>query len=339
MNNCAQNYRSDRPKNPLPLFLVITVLFALLLAAAYLRAPGAGGFIEYPMLAKNDIPAAIAISKDDTVWFTLDFSDAVGVFRNGAIERLPKGKVSIEPIGLDTDSSGNAWYGDQAQRVISRMTALGEVRSFPVGTPIARFARLRVAPDDSVWFAESTSYSVTKLKDGMLARYTIPSVRGSPYGIALDHAGGVWATLQAANQILHIDNDGKLEWHWVPTPNSAPSDIAVDKDGAVWFLQFRTNTIGRLKGGEFTDFPVSRTGTGQGSGLAGLAVASDGTLWFGLLREHALGRLRNGTVTKFAIPRPNARPCGVAIDSKGNVWYVDISGFLGMLPAKIANRQ
>ncbi len=72
--------------------------------------------------------------------------------------------------------------------------------------------------------------------------------------------------------------------------------------------------------------------------LTGLAVASDGAVWFGMLRKAALGRLMHGRVEMFKLPRDGARPCSLAIDSSGNVWYADISGYVGMLPMRYARR-
>ena len=50
------------------------------------------GFTEYPMPSASDIPTAVAVGPDGSVWFTIEFSDAIGVLRNGKIDKLPKGK-------------------------------------------------------------------------------------------------------------------------------------------------------------------------------------------------------------------------------------------------------
>jgi virginiamycin B lyase len=55
-----------------------------------------------------------------------------------------------------------------------------------------------------------------------------------------------------------------------------------------------------------------------------------------MLRASSLGRLRNGELATFKLPRVDARPYSVAIDSAGNVWYADIHGYVGMLPAEHA---
>jgi virginiamycin B lyase len=69
------------------------------------------GFAEYPMASASDIPTAIAIGTDGSVWITIESSDAIGVFRNGKIDKLPKGKPSVEPMGIAVAADGAAWPG------------------------------------------------------------------------------------------------------------------------------------------------------------------------------------------------------------------------------------
>lgn len=294
----------------------------------------AGDFVEYPMTVASDIPTTVAVGPDNTVWFTIGFADAVGMIREGKLQRLPKSKKSVEPIGLAVDADGAAWYTDPTEVLISRMVPSGEIKSFPLGTPIARLGRLAVAPDGAVWFAESTAYGFTRLKDGVLTRNVPKSVRGGPYGVAVDAKGNVWGTLQSGNQLVRISPGQEIAEYEIPTPGSSPSDIAVDVSGNAWFIEFRGNKIGKFGEGKFTEFPVP----GDWAGLSGIAAAPDGAVWFGLLRNHAIGRLHDGQFRIFELPRKDARPYTVAIDKTGNVWYADISGYVGMLKADAAKK-
>jgi virginiamycin B lyase len=316
--------------------LAAVVLSGLAAAALMWQpfGPRSAQVVEYAMPVSTDIPTAVAVAPDGSVWFSIDFSDAVGVVRAGKVERIAKGSRSTEPIGIAVDTSAKVWVTDAATVSIVAVSAAGEVQSVKLGTPIARLGRMAAAPDGSVWFAESTSYSITRLKDGVLARHGIESVRGGPYGVAVAGDGVVWATLQSANSLLRIAPDGAMTEHEIPTPGVSPTDVAVDRSGTVWFLEFRTDRIGRFQGGKFDEIALGETKVG----LTGLAVAPDGAVWFGMLRKGVIARLRDGKVVQFRLPRACARPYSVAVDGSGNVWYADISGYVGMLPAAEAAR-
>jgi virginiamycin B lyase len=286
------------------------------------------------MTVASDIPTAVAAGPDDTVWFTIGFADAVGMIRDGKLQRLPKSRKNVEPVGLAVDADGAAWYTDPTEVLISRILPSGEIKSFPLGTPIARLGRLAVAPDGAVWFAESTAYGFTRLKDGVLTRNVPKSVRGGPYGVAVDAKGHVWGTLQGGNQLIKISPGQEIAEYEIPTPGSSPSDVAADAAGNIWVVEFRGNKIAKFSDGKFSEFDVP----GEWSGLSGIAVAADGTVWFGMLRSHAIGRLREGQFRIFEMPRKDARPYTVAIDKTGNVWYADISGYVGMLKAGAAKK-
>jgi virginiamycin B lyase len=292
-------------------------------------------FVEYRMSDAQDAPIAIAASTDGSIWFTIDHADAIGRLRNGRIERLPTSGRNIEPIGLAVAANGSAWYTDLAARAIARISSVGEIARFVLDTPITRLGRLAIAPDGAAWFADPTGYGVTRLKDGVFTRHQIESARGGAYGVAATADGAIWATLQNGNQLLHVAADGTSRTFDLPRGGAVPTDVAVGSDGSVWFLQFRANRIGRFKDGQFSDVEAGR----ENAGLSGIAVAPNDDVWFGMMRRASLGRLRNGHIEIFALPRNNARPFSVAADRNGNVWYADISGFVGVLPAKHARAR
>jgi virginiamycin B lyase len=291
-------------------------------------------FAEYRMGEPQDAPIAIAAGADSSIWFTMDHADAIGRLRDGRIERLPTSGRNIEPIGLAVAADGSAWYTDLAARAIVRISSAGEIARFALDTPITRLGRLAIAPDGAVWFADPTGYGITRLKDGVFTRHRIESARGGPYGVAVAADGTIWATLQNGNQLLHLAVDGTSRTFDLPRGGAVPADVAVGSDGSVWFLQFRANRVGRFKDGQFSDVEVGR----ENAGLSGIAVAPNDDVWFGMMRRASLGRLRSGRLDVFALPRDNARPFSVAVDHDGNVWYADISGFVGMLPARHAGR-
>ncbi len=311
------------------------VALGVLLGIWWRFFPSAGDFREYPMLARTDIPAAIAAGPDGAVWFTIDFSEAIGVVRDGQIRKIPKGGENLEPLGLAVDAAGNAWYADSLARAIGRVSPDGTVTPYTLDAPLAQLGRLAVGPDNAVWFADAWSGGFVRLRDGEFTQYAVQSPAGGPFGVAVDRSGTVWGSLQTANRIVRIAESGQVVELDVPTRGAIPSDLAVDAAGAVWFLEARANKIGRFADGKFAEFAVPTAS----AGLSGLAIGPDGSVWFAELRGQRLGRLRGGEIVEFPLPRADARPVGIAVDGAGNIWYADLSGWVGELPAGRAQVQ
>jgi virginiamycin B lyase len=317
----------------LGLALATAVVSSLALFAWRIGPWSSWGCEEF-RLPKADIPVAIAVAHDGTVWFTLESSDTLGLLREGRIEMIPKGAESVEPLGLAVDAGGRAWYTEAPKQRISRASTDGTIASFGLSTPVARLGRLAVGPEGGVWFAEPSVGSITHFKDERFTRHvvgelpTIP-VDAAPFGVAVAPDGTVWATLQHADKLLRIGPDGKTTTFDVPTPRSGLGDIAVDDRGTVWFIEMGANKIGRFADGRFEEFTVPT----PSAGLTALAVAPDGAAWFTELRAHRLGRLHGGVISEFALPRRDARPFGISVDAANNVWYTDLSGWVGRLNA------
>jgi virginiamycin B lyase len=304
------------------------------------RTMSSWGFQE-TRLPVDDIPVGIAISGDGTVWFTLEGSNALGLLRNGQLQKLPKGADSVEPLGLAVDAAGHAWYTEAPKQRISRASTDGTITSFALATPVARLGRLAVAPNGDVWFAETSLVSVTHLRDGRLTRHVVGSLMptapmdAAPFGIAVSSEGHVWATLQNANKLVRVSASGEKTAFDVPTRASGLGDVAVSADGVVWFVEIAANKIGRFAAGRFEEFTVPT----PNAGITALAVAPDGAAWFTELRGHRLGRVYAGAITEYVLPRSDARPFGITVDAGNNVWYTDLSGWLGRLDADRARAR
>lgn len=292
--------------------------------------PKQANVTEFAMLQSTDMPVAVAVGPDDSVWFSIDFAAAIGRIRDGKVERIAKTGKNVDALGIAVDAQGNAWYADSPATAMLRITPAGEIRSFPLGTPISRLGRVAAGPDGSVWFAEGTTYSVSSIRAEKLERHDIPSVRGGPFGVAVAADGTVWATLQSSNALMKIPPGGAPTEIEIPTRGVAPTDVAVAPDGSIWFIEFRANRIGRYADGKFTEVAMPE---GIGA-LSGLAVTADGSAWFGAMKGAAIGRVKGSDVTMFKLPRDDAKPFTLAADTKGNVWYADIRGFVGRMAVR-----
>ncbi len=296
------------------------------------------GFTEYRMRRPTDIPAAVAVARDGTVWFTIEFSDAIGRLKDGEITRMPKGSLNMEPLGLVVDHEACAWFTDGPRGAISRICPGGERKNYRLDMPVVKFGRLALAPDDALWFAEPVPVCVTQFKNGEFRRFAVgpPAPTGmdnvAPFGVAVDAQGAVWVTLQNANKLVRVAPDGTTAAFTVPTRRSGLTDVVADAAGAVWFLELAANKVGRYADGKFREFPIPTLNAAPTS----LAVTPDGAIWFTELRGHKLGRLRDGVVAEFDLPRADARPFGIAVDHQNNVWYTDLSGWVGRLSAERA---
>jgi virginiamycin B lyase len=311
---------------------VIGVLTGGALFVGRAAVGSAPDFVEYRMPDAQDIPSAIALGPEGAVWFSLESSDLVGVLRDGQIRTVSRGGETLEALGLAADDNGGAWVTNISGQSIEHLMPDGTHESLPVPGPLAQLGRLALSPDGSVWFADSWSNSVTRLHQGQLEAHPAAEANAAPFGVAIAPDGSVWATLQIANKLMHIDPGGAVSELQVPTPNATPTDIAVDSSGGVWFTELRANKVAHLADGRFSEFPIPS----DAAGLTSLAVGPDGAVWVSEVRRQRLGRLRNGSLTEFELSRPDARPFGVAVSPAGDVWYIDLTGWIGKLPAQRA---
>src|SRR5205085_11457381 len=73
-------------------WVMAAVVVSVMVVVALVWRPWSGaGFVEHRMPQRTDIPAALAIAPDGAVWFTIEMSDAIGVLRDGRLERVSKG--------------------------------------------------------------------------------------------------------------------------------------------------------------------------------------------------------------------------------------------------------
>jgi virginiamycin B lyase len=163
----------------------IVAAIAFGLAVLLLRPPGPAAFVEYEMSEPMDTPTALSAAADGSIWFTIDMASAVGRIRDSRVERIGKPARSLEPIGIAAAADGGAWFTDVTAGAISHVSPGGEVTSVAIGTPVVRLGRVASAPDGSIWFAESSFQSITRLAHGTMTRHPTGVPEGGPYGVAV----------------------------------------------------------------------------------------------------------------------------------------------------------
>jgi len=132
---------------------------------------------------------------------------------------------------------------------------------------------------NNVWFAENTANRVAFVDTaGVVSEFNLPQAASEPFSTTCAPDGGVYFTLNAANQIGRIDTATYQISTWpIPTPNSEPKGISLSPAG-VCFAESNVNQIGcmPLLGGPITETLVPLRGSSPNK----LVNGPDGGVWF-----------------------------------------------------------
>ncbi len=190
---------------------------------------------------------------------------------------------------------------------------------------------ITVGPNDNVWFAATREGGFITPSGAVTP---LPDLNSE---IAFGSEGDIWfisfistpSTAQGA--IGHITPTGEKTLFPVP---GYPASIAASPDGNLWFTSEHLsltngepNQIGRItQAGSLTMFPL---GTG-GELVGGNIVADDsGNAWF--TDEGEIFRITpSGATTKFT-KGITGQVSGIALDSKGNLWFAEQDGVIGRI--------
>ena len=269
------------------------------------------------------------------MWFTIEVSDAIGRLKDGRIEKLGKGSENLEPLGLATGADGSAWYTDSRMRAISQVSSDGTITSFDLSTPVARLGPPRRRPrwGRLVRRADHRERDPIEGRRVHAARRRPAHRSGRGWGRAVRGrrgcAGAVWATLPQANKLVRISPDGEMAKFELPTRQSGPGDVAVDPAA-------RSGCWSRRR----TRSRASPTGASRSSPCPRRTRGSPRSPWRRTARRGSPRCAHTSwdgcaaaSIKEFALPAADARPVGVAVDRANNVWYTDLSGWIGMLRA------
>jgi streptogramin lyase len=174
----------------------------------------------------------------------------------------------------------------------------------------------------SVWVANYSDGTVTRLNSSTGAALGTYGVGYSPAGVAVDGAGNVWITNMGANTVSKLNgaNGSTLGTYAV---GSSPAGVAVDASGNVWVANTGANTVSKLNGS---------SGAILGTYIAnsqpnGIAVDASGDVWVTNSGQY------NATVTRLN-PRTGGivgtytvgtSPFGIAVDASSHVWVTNLA--------------
>lgn len=276
-----------------------------------------GGELREYALPANSFPVGVATDGAGGVWY----SD----IRRNKIGRLDSGSGEVKdfavptkdswPFSLAFDRNGMLWFTERVGNKIGRLDpATGEVKEFDVPSQNCQPAGLAVTPDGQIFFTENSGHKIGHLnpKTGQLLEYKlptpmIPSLYYGLAGITSDKQGNIWFAV-LDGRLGHIRRRGpgyeEIKEIALPTPSTRPAGIAVDAWGIVWFTELDGNSISSYNDalGEFRRYPIP-TGSPDLRPMGPPEVTARG---------------------EMPVPGNSAktsRPFGIAVDSKGEVWF------------------
>jgi len=158
-----------------------------------------------------------------------------------------------------------------------------------------------------------------------IEEYPMVSPFSQPDAVAVDSAGNVWTVLQNQSSLAELSpGNGSVHMYKVPLPDQGSLltwGIALDQARrAIWVADETDNLIWRfdIDAKAFTSFALATR-----SALPyQIALDQAGNAWFTEFSGNKLGTVSpNGTVVERQIPLPSGEPTGLAVDSRGRVWF------------------
>lgn len=197
------------------------------------------------------------------------------------------------PFLFAPGSDGAIWMTDLHTGKFDRYEPGGLLSS--VSLPIAppRLAQLVLGPDGELWATDIVKGALAQISlEGTVVEHPLPGGGGfgsfnntEPYGLAFDSEGDLWFAEQNAGRIGRMTPDGALQTFPIPSASGrhglepgapAPRDLVIGAEGAVWFTDPGDNSIGRVAGGQVTEFPIPAST----DVAVGEIVSAGSELWF-----------------------------------------------------------
>jgi streptogramin lyase len=159
--------------------------------------------------------------------------------------------------------------------------------------------------------------------DASIKEWTVPTPGSRPHDPMYAPDGSVWYTGNASNLLGRFDPaTGEFKEYHLKVPHSGPHGLVADKDGNIWFTANQAAYVGKLdpKTGSITEYKMPDPDARDPHTPI---FDHNGVLWFTLQGADMIGRLTpgSGEVKLARVPTAKALPYGMAVDSKGTVYF------------------
>lgn len=251
------------------------------------------------------------------------------------IEEMTFSEPGSGPTLIAGDSKGSVWVPLAKRSRIAKVNRSGNVicefelpdSAYPVG--------IAVDSKDRVWFSDIKNNRLTRFdtEAGEFKNYDIPTKGAWPFEVRIAGDGRIWITERFANKFAVFDPKTEAFQEWpVLTPASQPAGLVITDNNEVFFTQNSGHKIGHFSSrtGAYEEIPVpTEMKKTYHYGLAGIDRDKDNNIWFCVL-DGKLGFLSAKSdykeVTFVDYPEASARPGGLIIDGKGEIWIGELDG-------------
>ncbi len=251
------------------------------------------------------------------------------------------------PRNIQVDAAGNLYISEFTGHKILKVSADGVVTTLAgTGSPgsagstgdaqISYPAGLALAPDGSLYFADSGNNRVRRIAGGQITTVLgtgdpgadAPAQLNVPTGLAVDAAGNLYVADSGNQRIRKLTPSGVVSTVDVPA-----RDVAVDNAGNIWAAnggqvhEVLTSGVVALAAG---DGSYQFRGDGDAAtsarlnGPSGVAADANGTLWIADQGNQRIRRVTTDGIIGTAASGLTS-PGGLALDGAGDVYIADIN--------------
>jgi len=160
--------------------------------------------------------------------------------------------------------------------------------------------------------------------EATIKQWPVPTLGSRPHDPLATRDGSIWWTGQLSNKMGRLDPKSGAFKEYPVKLQTGPHGLVEDKDGNIWFTGNFHSLIGKLdpKTGTVTEYPMPDPAAKDPHTLI---FDHNGILWFTVQQGNFVGRLdpKTGEVKLTHPPTDKSRPYGMAVDSKGKVFFVE----------------
>ncbi|MBI2126445.1 MAG: hypothetical protein HYU02_03910 [Thaumarchaeota archaeon] len=324
---------------------IITIGFSIMLPLASAQAGEQPDvYIREVVIPRPHLgPLAILYAQGGSVWFTLDGSNALGVFYlvNGSFTiydvpfRPPRPVSQYGMEGIAVDRNGMIWFTHSSTSRIVRFDPRSETFSATVIGINASAFRLLADNSGNIWYTDIRNSKIGFLAlDGSNTQFDLPTQESGPAGLTFDSSGKIWFTETFAKKVGVFDPKTRTVTEFSPPRDflNSPVGIVVDQDGIVWVADHGGSEVVRFdpKASSWRKFVTSK----PPPEIYPIALPNDitidkqGNLW---VTEHAGNKIarfdpRTELLTEYVIPTSPAITLWLALDEGGGIWFAEAQG-------------